>query len=399
MIFEQLFRYKSNDARSPLEDFLTELLAEWLRLVTEHGLLPWVLENIFALPSHNFLGVGLEEIIWETQHVIGPGYRGEGKRPDIVGRGPEFFLIIENKIGASFAEYDDDDGNIDQLSLYHDYSQARDERFTGIVLLTHFTPPPASWREPVVRWRIFNRKLHKLLNESESKISTSSSLAYFSSHFVNFMEKHGMSGTRIELSDIVSIPAYERLRSSLRKLCGISGEILRKETGNRGFKYLKIPHGGSSGNFREPNFFGFNLTPKGMKSDASYLIFWCGVITGQMYEVIGPETYGIPELSIGLAIWISKSNQENCEKGHQLLNRIADNLNNKAPNTWHIQSSEDSNNQLIYQIVARRSLIDIHKQAGERDWDDVVTDYFHTSCKSILTEVQMGEEELMAVLK
>ena len=266
--FEQLFRYKSNDARSPLEDFFTEILAEWLRLVSINGLLPEVLAKIFALPEHNFRAVGCEKIHWETQHVIGPEYPGEGKRPDIVGRGPEFFLIIENKIGAGFTEYINEYGNIDQLSLYHKYSKARDEKFTGVVLLTHFTLPPAAWSGPVVRWRDFNLELQKWLKDSETNISASSSLAYFSSHFVNFMEFNGMSGTRIELSDIVSIPAYERLGKSLRKLGDIAGEILRKELPNYDLIHFKIPHGGASGDFKEPCLFGFNLTPAGKKPDA-----------------------------------------------------------------------------------------------------------------------------------
>ena len=122
-------------------------------------------------------------------------------------------------------------------------------------------------------------------------------------------------------------------------------------------------------------------------------------MTNSIYEVIRPETYGIPELSVGLAIWIPKSDPANCEKGELLFKRIADSLNNQLPDLWQLAASEDSRNRLIFHIFTRRSLIDIHKQAGEDDWDDVVVDFFHTSCKSILPEIKVNEADLVTIIE
>ncbi|TBW33666.1 hypothetical protein E0E54_16165 [Azotobacter chroococcum] len=49
--FDRLFAFRQREARSPFEDFLTELLAEWLRQVTLSGRLAEVLTGLLRLKS------------------------------------------------------------------------------------------------------------------------------------------------------------------------------------------------------------------------------------------------------------------------------------------------------------------------------------------------------------
>lgn len=107
--FDRLFALRQNEFRTPLEDFLTELFAEWLRQVTLAGRVTEVLTDLFKLAQAQLGESGkLNSIVWETQHVIGPGDHGaEGKRPDLIGRRSNFYLIIESKIAAGFTQYRD----------------------------------------------------------------------------------------------------------------------------------------------------------------------------------------------------------------------------------------------------------------------------------------------------
>ena len=49
--FDRLFTFRQRETRAPLEDFLTELLAEWLREATAAGRINDVLKGLFQLPE------------------------------------------------------------------------------------------------------------------------------------------------------------------------------------------------------------------------------------------------------------------------------------------------------------------------------------------------------------
>ena len=397
IFFEQLFRYRSNDVRTPLEDFLSEILVEWLRLVTSSGLLPEVLARLFQMP-HESLPSQLiaRKVEWETQHVIGPGHRGAGKRPDIVGQGTDFFLIIENKVWAGFTEHEDETGHADQLTLYDEYRKDRPERFGGILLLTHFTSPPVNWIGITVRWSDVSRFLRHHVSESDQAISplfsVATTLGYFSKHFAEFLEENNMSGTRIDLGDIIAMPAYERLTSGLKKLGEVASQTLQEEIQAAETSVLKEPRGGSSGDFVSPNFFGRIMTNDGIKAHDSLFILWCGVIAFPMYGVIRPETNGIPDVSVGVGVWASK-NKMDLENGQHIFDELVSDLN-KLPNlSWQTGASQDPfvDARVVCEVYTRRSLIDVYRQADGGDWDDAVRDFFHMACKVLLPEMQKRE--------
>lgn len=47
--FDRLFAFRQREDRAPFKDFLTELLAEWLRQVTAAGRIAEVLTDLFRL--------------------------------------------------------------------------------------------------------------------------------------------------------------------------------------------------------------------------------------------------------------------------------------------------------------------------------------------------------------
>lgn len=400
ILFKQLFRYRSNEARTPLEDFLTEILVEWLRIVTSSGLLPEVLSDLFQMPGERLPSqLVANKVEWETQHVIGPGHRGAGKRPDIVGRGADFFLIIENKVGTGFTEYEDETGYLDQLTMYDEYRKDRRERLGGILLITHFTLPPEHWNGVTVRWSDLSRYLRHHVDESNQAashlFSAATTLGYFSEHFVEFLEENSMSGTRIDLDDIIALPAYERLTSGLKKLGEIASRTLQEEIRLVETSVLSEPHGGTSGDFGSPNFFGRIMTDDGKKAHDSMFVLWCGVISSPMYGVIRPDTNGIPDISAGMGVWASKSKMVS-ENGQNIIDGLVTDLNKLSNISWQTKTSQDPNSddRVVCEVYARRSLIDVYRQADGGDWDDAVRDFFRMACQVLLPEMQKQESAI-----
>lgn len=284
--FDRLFAFRQNESRAPLEDFLTELLAEWLRQATAAGRITEVLTGLFRLhPEQIGAPENLRELTWETQHIIGPGHRAEGKRPDLVGRGPGFFLIVENKIAAAFTRHQDELGDSHQLELYAEYRQERPEPHGGIVLLTHVTLPPPGWTHETLYWRDLERFLRHFAHPEMS--GTPSVLDYLTRQLTLFLGENGMSGTRIALEDITAYPAYQRLTEGLNGLGSIAKNQLELAMQHVDLENLKAPRGGGGGQFVTPSFFGWTLTNNNLSPGQAHLIAWSGVVANNIYEALG----------------------------------------------------------------------------------------------------------------
>lgn len=233
-LLDRLHKYTANEQRSPTEDFLSEIFLEWLRLAGNAGLMSYVLSDLLRLPNNRCLPESHDgrSIRWSSQHVIGPGFRGTGKRPDIVGQMDDFFLIIENKIGACFTQYEDTAGTTTQIELYDDYQKRQGTSYGGIVLLTHYTYPPTDWKNPVVTWSAVHQWLYQkfpvILKEHKGSTSV---LKYWTKNLIDFLEDNMMIGTRIELSDIIALPAYERLRQGMKQLGSLADHELNNKFG------------------------------------------------------------------------------------------------------------------------------------------------------------------------
>jgi hypothetical protein len=378
--FDRLFAYRQSDVRTPLEDFLTELFAEWLRQVTLCGRIGEVLSDLFKLtPAQLGEMSNLNAIVWETQHVIGPGHRAEGKRPDLIGRCPDFFLIIESKIAAGFTQYQDELGEANQLTLYESYRGKRPEKYGGLVLITHSTLPPADWAHGTVYWRAVEKYLRVFTHHSSS-ISISA-LNYLTQQLTRFLGDNGMNGTRIDLADITAYPAYQRLTEGLTGLGRIADNCLRIEFQGVNLEQLRVPRGGSGGDFISPAFCGLTLTNGGYKCHDAQVILWSGTVAGKIYEYLKPVTEGIPDLSVGIGLWFNEVIQEDARN---YLEALCNKLNSHTTGTWTLEVHSRDGRGPIILLSTRRSLIDLHVQAAGGDLDDIASEFFSTHSKPLL---------------
>jgi hypothetical protein len=381
-LLAKLHAYRATDQRSPTEDFLTEAFCEWLRLASQSGLLPWVLRDLLRIPAACGLPRGQDgrDIRWSTQYVIGPGHRGSGKRPDIVGQGDDFLMIIENKIAAHFTQYEDSEGTTHQLELYRDFQERQGARHGCVVLLTHHTHAPRGWGGPGIAWSTVHRWMTKslpaLARQSSHPVSV---LNYWTAHLVAFLEENGMTGTRIELSDIIALPAFHRLQNGLRGLAALAQKELTANANGMAWRSFRVPRGWASGEFNEPSFFGGLMTTEGRRADDTAFILWHGVLASHAYQ-LSPHVDGIPELSVGFGVWTERPlGDPSCIV---LATALKQALQAKTPNmqwsvTWErMHEGEDCGLLLVHTGL---SLIELHKHAGEEFWDDQARSFFHTA--------------------
>lgn len=381
--FDRLFAYRKNDVRTPFEDFLTELFAEWLRSATSAGRISEVLTGLFRLRIDQLGDIrALTDIVWETQHIIGPGHSAAGKRPDIIGRAPDFFLIIESKIDAGFTRYDTALGDLDQLGMYQSYRRERLESHGGLVLITHATLPPFGWKHPTIYWGDVEKFLRKFSTGSSQ--NHAAGLDYLNNNLIAFLGVNGMNGTRIDLADITAYPAYRRLTDGLTGLGRIAENRLKIELQGAILQQLKAPRGGGGGDFVWPIFCGWTLSNGGFKCHDAQLILWSGTVAEPIYDYIKPFTEGIPDLSVGVGLWFV---EELTGEYESYIRTFLDRLNAQSFGKWQLDLHNRDGRGPILLIYIRRSLLDIHVQAAGNDLDDIAGEFFSVNCKALIGEL------------
>lgn len=352
--------------------------------MTAAGRIAEVLTDLFRLrPKQLGEPDNLCELTWETQHIIGPGHRAQGKRPDLVARGSDFFLIVENKIAAAFTQHQDELGDSHQLELYAEYRQERPEPYGGIALLTHVTLPPPDWTHETLYWRDVERYLRRFTDHSQAGLP--SALDYLTRQLTLFLRENGMSGTRIALEDITAYPAYQRLTEGLSNLGKIAENQLKLALQHVDLQSLKAPRGGGSGYFTWPIFFGWTLTNEGLKPDDAHLILWSGIVAGEIYGHIKPQTAGIPDLSVGIGLWCGLDQVS--EHDREVLQALVDQLNQRqsvARWSLSIANWQRRDGGHVIQLCVRRALIEVHIQAGGGDLDDIASEFFRAQCATLL---------------
>lgn len=138
-LYGRLFKYRAREARSPLEDYLTECLADLfnrLELSDQKSFVKEIFIPDKLGPQWDQFALSLESLRLETQYPI------QGGRIDLVlftDSNP--LLAIENKITAPVAATGDGDN---QLSTYGRWIKSSKQReFPPIVcFLSHITRPP-----------------------------------------------------------------------------------------------------------------------------------------------------------------------------------------------------------------------------------------------------------------
>lgn len=125
-LFLKLFRYRERVNRTPVEDFMTELLA-------------YILSNhynvlVSFLRELNIIGPDsdISDVYINTQYIIREGIESYGSRPDTImkfrdKKQNQYLILIENKI--------DSQEGVGQLSKYISYLERQDRERTAKVLI------------------------------------------------------------------------------------------------------------------------------------------------------------------------------------------------------------------------------------------------------------------------
>ncbi len=191
-LYGRLFTFRERPLRTPLEDFLTEALADLLNRMPPVEMREFV-SKCFMPPLldaqqawHELANtLSGDRLQWISRPSI--NVRSGTRYPDLMLYAGETrpLLIVENKIGSGIGEHDvsqmDEDNTevlanhtsdiqtietIDQLAIYGSWlsSQCQEPWPGAIAFLTHFTPPPlgfglgdrsaygVEWQR-VCRWR------------------------------------------------------------------------------------------------------------------------------------------------------------------------------------------------------------------------------------------------------
>lgn len=230
-LYGRLFTYRQRAARSPLEDYLTEALADLLNRMPEqlareaaHRLLGGRADVRDALAAVWPAGANVS---WITQWVI-----DGGKRPDLVftvDRRP--VLVVENKIAAGFQHHGESDNGQDQLATYAKWiGSGQDPQWGGgIALLTHWTPAPLGFTTDdssyacnfrnVVRWADLARWL-----STKARLADDQSAAWIMlTHELNaFLQEQNMDSDLATTRDFAALQLYvasaDRVRNTIERL-------------------------------------------------------------------------------------------------------------------------------------------------------------------------------------
>ena len=234
-LYHRLFTYRERPERSPLEDFLTEALADILnrlpeevarsfvgKLFSDHSVVSDQLARLWPLGA---------EARWVTQKGV-----SNGKIADLVlevARTP--VLVIENKVSAGFRSHTkggdgSEPSRQNQLATYGQWVQQESPQDWGgaLVLLTHWTPPPPDfWTSPnfaarhraVMRWSDLSRWLSRA---SETPAHATAGWAELTRDFLSFLREKNMDSelaTGFDWAALqVYIPSADRVRNTIERL-------------------------------------------------------------------------------------------------------------------------------------------------------------------------------------
>jgi hypothetical protein len=235
-LYSRLFKYAPLPHRTPLENFLTESLCDFLERMTavdrkavECFILDVLLGSHAPLPFQQQIA-NAKGFCWETQKQI--SFRGEKGCIDIcLLADKQITLVVENKVTARFTEHrlsegadeeedSDEHPKRTQLDFYDEWLSEKYPR-AALALLTHVTNAPLSFlsaqaaqagTEPtrnvfhwVCRWAAVQRWLAEGRYHTATDISSNSQQVFLdmlAGEFREFLEQHNMKKTEIKGPDL-----------------------------------------------------------------------------------------------------------------------------------------------------------------------------------------------------
>lgn len=235
--YQRLFKYRERPDRTPLEDFLTEALADLLNRLPDQlqrrfaeRLLSNSADAIAALTKAWPIGA---RATWITQLLIDGGQIID-LLLEVEGRP---LIVVESKIAAGFQLHnrgDADSGNEGrrhQLSTYGEWisRKSTDDWGGGLVLLTHWTPPPADYQtaqsiyrclhRTTVRWSGIANWLRMVLASAGDLRTDWISLGWELLHFLREYNMESEVATQLDLAALqVYVSSADRVRNTVTQI-------------------------------------------------------------------------------------------------------------------------------------------------------------------------------------
>lgn len=236
-LYQRLFTYRQRPDRSPLEDFLTEALADLLNRLPD-SIARAVVERLLHTSPNAWFELApywtdAAHIHWSTQRAI-----TDNRRLDLlmeIDQRP--MLVIENKIGAGFQDYGEDRDDAaglskrGQLASYGHWLAAETVQTWGggLVLLTHWTPAPLDFstaeeaygcrHRTTFKWTDFSRLLARTLRSSEGDVDE---WVFFGRELLAFLREQNMDSELATGSDLAALQIYvasaDRVRHSVEHI-------------------------------------------------------------------------------------------------------------------------------------------------------------------------------------
>lgn len=236
-LYSRLFTYRERPDRSPLEDFLTEGLADLLNrfpeAVARNAALFLLSNNFQAIENLKARWPVGAKVAWTTQKIVDGG-RVLDLLLEIDGTP---VMVIENKIGAGFQIHQSDSqqdaapGGQHQLATYGRWLEREADADWGgaLVLLTHWTPAPADFKRSaeiyraryrsVIRWAKLSRWLERCAANAEHEETDWGRL---SNELVLFLKEQKMDSELATGHDLAALRIYlasaDRVRNSIESI-------------------------------------------------------------------------------------------------------------------------------------------------------------------------------------
>lgn len=250
-LYGKLFRYRERAKRSPLEDYLTEALADVLNRMPRPVVVDMIanlfLGNEEAQVAWRRHAAGAKSLVWTTQRHIRVG--GKSYRLDLLLESDgDPSLVVEGKIGHGVANHApepgmegeendwDQGGTVDrnQLATYGQWLAGRRRDHPdwpgAIVLLTHRTAAPddfgchqatygVKWQS-ACRWSRLWRWLSERRAMAEAEVAAN--WCFLAGELADFIEENNMSAETMTPMDLVAaqvfLGSHDRLATTFERL-------------------------------------------------------------------------------------------------------------------------------------------------------------------------------------
>ena len=238
-LYSRLFTYREREGRSPLEDFLSEAVADLLNRLPEaraREVVKLLLGERFAtLAALDRVWPKDKRWLWSTQRVIAGG----GRIDLLMEVDGQPILVVESKVGAGFQEHRSGEQaehqiNQHQLVTYGKWiaTQSGDEWGGALTLLTHWTPAPFDFlndeavygcrHRHVLRWTDLARWLKGTARDTSAAQEGWAMLADELSKFLKVRDMDDETATSHDWAALqIYVSSADRVRNSIERVWNV----------------------------------------------------------------------------------------------------------------------------------------------------------------------------------